>query len=245
MSKKETTKAIDAPEIEATEAINPPVAGIAPPELIAPGDILQLPGSNSAPETGNGQAPRTVTTAELLGDMPSPRSSDSGLAPVEPQAPGPLPDAAEALPGAGAGAPPKKRGRGRPPGSKNKGPGDINPDGTVNFADIDSIATITPEAAATDYQALAELSFDMGTNSLAIVFSDDWKPRDPNERGAVVASLKRYYEHKQIKDIPPGALLCLVLCAYAAPRVNTPTTKDKLKIGWLWLKDKFKRKKTA
>lgn len=219
-------------EIETTPEINSIALASPGAELIKPADILTVP--EQKPGEVASPTPQTISPGDLLTGV---EQAPEGNAPAEP-APGPILEAAQAPTDSGA----SKRKRGRPFGSRNRKPGDMSADGTVNFSDIDTIATITPEAAATDYQALAELSFDMGTSSLSIVFSDDWNPKNDAERGAVVAALKRYFEHKQVKDIPPGALLALVLCSYAAPRLNTPTTKGKLLIMWLWMKSKFQRK---
>lgn len=130
-----------------------------------------------------------------------------------------------------------KRGRGRPPGSPNK----------PRFDDIRT--EIPPEV---NYRALAELTFDLSTNSLAAFIGDEWKPRSPDEREFVVAPLATYYKAQQVKDIPPGVLLCFCITAYSAARFTHPNTQTKakvalgkIKLGWMWLKMKFARKRSA
>jgi len=234
------TKTQKETEINIAEENNPALGQSPETKLIEPGEILPMTGGEITQDPVTGSV--MVAPGDLLampdqtpGQLPEPtQAAEPGAVTTDPgQAAEPVPATPE----------PKKRSRGRPPGSRNRKPGDLLPGGQVDFSDIATIAEITPEAAATDYQALAEMSFDMSVSSLAIVFSDDWKPKDDNERNAVITALKRYFEHKQVKDIPPGALLAIVLCAYAAPRVNQPTTRDKLKMGWTWLKTKIGRKK--
>lgn len=94
-----------------------------------------------------------------------------------------------------------------------------------------------------DYKALAAALFDMSIGTLTVAFGPEWKPQTPEERAGVVGAFATYLEANEIKDIPPGVMLTIVASMYALPRLNQPGTKTKLKMGWLWLKDKFTRKK--
>lgn len=122
-----------------------------------------------------------------------------------------------------------KRGRGRPKGSRNK----------PLFDDVKEATK--PQV---DYSIMANMTFDMGTGLLANVFGPEWLPAPspkegiPGERDVVVASLKTYLESKQVQDLPPGLMLTVVVCAYALPRFQQPTTSGKVKMGWIWLKAK-------
>lgn len=124
-----------------------------------------------------------------------------------------------------------KRGRGRPKGSTNKPKAD--------FSDINA-ATKPP----VDYGLMANMTFDMSTGILANVFGPEWLPAPPakeglpGERDVVVASLKTYFESKQVQDLPPGLMLTVVLSSYALPRFRQPTTAGKLKLTWVWIKTK-------
>lgn len=142
---------------------------------------------------------------------------------------------------------PKKRGRGRPPGSANK-----NKDGSEESASVivetqpAPISPITVEQIPqVDYALMSQMAFDAGTNSLAMLFGPEWQARDETERSAVCNSLASYLRAKQVQDIPPGMMLTIVLCAYSAPRLRQPATANKLKLGWYWLKNKFSKKVTV
>lgn len=104
------------------------------------------------------------------------------------------------------------------------------------------VAESTP-IPVTDYKLLSEMIFDTGTNALSIGFGEEWKPRSELERDNVCISLAAYLKSKEVKDIPPGMMLTIVLVAYSAPRFQAPSTRDKIKIGWLKVKTLFKRKK--
>lgn len=118
---------------------------------------------------------------------------------------------------------------GRKPGIPNKPKG---PD----FSDV-TAAIATPDKPV-NYELMSGMLFDMSVGTMSMVFGPEWQPKDGNERGMMVTSLKAYLESKQVKDIPPGMLLAVVCIAYSAPRLRQPATADKLKIGWTWFKFK-------
>jgi hypothetical protein len=142
-------------------------------------------------------------------------------------------------------AQPQKR-RGRPPGRKNT----PKPD----FSDI-------PGAQAAevlvDYKQMSCALFDMTTGVLATSLGPEWQPRPVqkvgeivvDERGAVCSALEVYLKSKQAKDIPPGLMLTIVVVAYAAPRLQAPSTKEKLlpaaKYAWMKVKSFFSRKRAT
>jgi len=95
-----------------------------------------------------------------------------------------------------------------------------------------------------NYALLSETFFDTGTGALAVAFGPEWHPRTPDERQAVCGALSNYLRAKEVKDIPPGAMLTIVLLAYSAPRLKEPATSGKIKMGILWIKNKLSRKKT-
>lgn len=143
---------------------------------------------------------------------------------------------ATALGGAGANTIPEppKRGRGRPMGSKTSRAPD--------FSDVSSLQQVQ-----VDYQLLAGSLFDMSTGTASMIFGPEWQARSPEERQMVINALKVYLEHKEVKDIPPGLMLTVVLLAYSAPRLRAPATSEKLRFGWTWMKMKvvpfFRRKR--
>jgi hypothetical protein len=110
-----------------------------------------------------------------------------------------------------------------------------------------------------DYAALAQLMFVIGTSTLAQIFGPEWLPRPrtpeqqrpglapipavPGEEDMIMPPLAKYLETQGVKDIPPGVMLCIVLGAYVAPRLNAPNTREKLKGVWYWIRSKFPKKK--
>jgi hypothetical protein len=99
---------------------------------------------------------------------------------------------------------------------------------------------------------MAGMLFDMSTGTLAVVLGPEWQARPSqevtlpdgrkqvvDERMNVVSALAKYLESKEVKDIPPGIMLTVVVLAYAAPRFQAPSTKAKIVGGWTWLKSKI------
>lgn len=149
-----------------------------------------------------------------------------GAEPVKPILP-PITDApATPLPAIPPTAEQPKRGRGRPPGSGNK----------PRFDDLQ----IQPEQQSTvNFAATAELLVDMATGGAATVLGPEWNPRGPEEKKMVVDATANYLKAKDIKDLPPGVVLCFVIAAYSLPRMSQPKTKEKIAMGWTWFKMKI------
>lgn len=94
-----------------------------------------------------------------------------------------------------------------------------------------------------DYEKMAMLLVDVTTGTMVNVFGPEWAPRtirheasgaELNERSNLVTAVATYLRVKEVPDLPPGLMLCVVLVAYAAPRFAVPNTKSKIK--WLWEK---------
>lgn len=108
---------------------------------------------------------------------------------------------------------------------------------------VPDFSDMTPEAAATDYSAMSAMIFDSSTGILTMTFGPEWQPQSPQERDAVTKALATYLQAKQVKDIPPGMMLAVVILAYSAQRLKAPTTANKLVMVWTWIKTKlFKRR---
>jgi len=127
-----------------------------------------------------------------------------------------------------------KRGPGRPKGS------------TKNQARDESGHFVKPGpaplAVIPDFAKLGEMVFDLSTGTLSMALGPEWKPQSPEERAMVSNAIGQYLKSKEISDIPPGVMLAVVVLAYSAPRLNAPSTKEKIARGWLWLKAKFTRR---
>lgn len=98
-----------------------------------------------------------------------------------------------------------------------------------------------PEVATPDYTQLAGLTFDMSVSSLQVIFGDEWKPENAEERNAVVGAVAKYMQAKGVQDIPPGVLVAFVVAAYAGKRVTHPNTKTKLINAYVKIKPYFAR----
>jgi len=131
-------------------------------------------------------------------------------------------------------AQPGKRGRGRPPGAKNRRP---------SFQDLEQI---TATEVIVDHKAMSVMIFDSSTGCLAMTLGDEWRPRSDEERAGMLGAIEAYLVATKAKDIPPGVMLTLVILAYSAPRLQAPSTASKLQLAWSWVKVKvfpfFRRK---
>lgn len=134
-----------------------------------------------------------------------------------------------------------EKGGSKPPGSQNG----ATSSGTENHGrpDFSDILGNTAQAAETDYGALANIFFDTGVGVTTMFFGPEWQPRSPEEKSMVTAPLAVYLKSKGMTDLPPGVILSIVILAYSAPRLQAPSTKQKLQGGWIWLKSKIFRKK--
>lgn len=139
----------------------------------------------------------------------------------------------------------EKRGRGRPPGQKNKPKAGEMGASQINMGDApeNSEQLPTPEQSAVNYRQLAEISFDLTTNTMAGLVGPEWRATDPAEREAVLKPLEVYFASKKMEDIPPGAVLCFALASYAAVRMRAPATRSKIAFAWSWLKYKISGKR--
>jgi hypothetical protein len=112
-----------------------------------------------------------------------------------------------------------------------------------DFSDVQGNGTETgqptDQPADFDSQATAEVAFDTTAGVLTMVFGDEWQPRNKEERLVVVDSLAHYFKSKNIKDIPPGVAVLLVVTTYAALRFRAPSTSGKVKLWFQWVKSKW------
>jgi hypothetical protein len=120
---------------------------------------------------------------------------------------------------------------GEPGGAPSPEPGQSQPENPA------------PAPAAVDYKATAFLMVGMGTSTLAMIFGPEWQPENEAERDQLINAVEIYLQTKQCADIPPGAMLCIVLAVYSSKRFHQPSTKGKLVKVWFWLKSKFSRRK--
>lgn len=201
-------------------------------DLISQITSTEKPQETKTPDSAEIPKVKIVTEADLLSGPAADQTPATATEAAPEQTPAieaapeqqPAPEAAPAEP--------IKRGRGRPKGSTNK-----------PRADFSDVATV---AAKVDYNAMSGALFDMSTGMLTTTFGPEWQPRSADERAMVVGPLAQYLQSKQVQDIPPGVMVCVVIAAYAGPRLAVPTTANKVKpaVAWCWAKIKgfFKRK---
>lgn len=71
-----------------------------------------------------------------------------------------------------------------------------------------------------------------------IVFGEDgaWQSKEECEgvRSAIEGTL-RYYD---VADIPPAWLLAFVAVSYAGARIHKPSSRERIALGWSWLRRK-------
>lgn len=96
-----------------------------------------------------------------------------------------------------------------------------------------------------DYKALSEMAFGLTTGVACNFFGPEWAPRDEKEKDSVTVPLATWMASKNLPDLPIGAILLLSIAMYSAPRFRAPTTREKAKGIWTWVKGKFSRKKKA
>ncbi len=236
----------------------------APPDNApAPVDNTPAPPDN-APAPVDPPAPATATLGELTGHA-APATSDAELfpgligspteiPPANPSAPASIPTnnkegcQCEACKTSGGNK--DKRGRHHaaclcPICAARKG----EPAKPAPVADANPFAVVTDAATddSTKYAVLGEMSFDIGAGTLCTLFGPEWQPRTKEERATVSVAIANYYKAKGVQDLPPGALLAVVLLAYAGPRLAHDNTQSKLKLAWAWTKVKlgglFRRRK--
>ena len=92
----------------------------------------------------------------------------------------------------------------------------------------------TEDAAVQSANLLFNLSVFVG--------GDEWSPTK-DEAVCVKTGFKNYYDARGIVNIPPEMGLVIALGMYALPRLNKPTTREKISSFWVWVKDKFAKKK--
>lgn len=124
------------------------------------------------------------------------------------------------------------------------------PGATGERADFSDLNAKPPENAV-DYKAQAEALFDLSTGVLASTIGAEWLPRAaepnrPGEREVVCVHLAKYLETKQMVDLPPGAMVVLMMTLYSIPRLREENTRNVLKKAWtgicnfyFWFKGKF------
>lgn len=117
------------------------------------------------------------------------------------------------------------------------------------------------EEMITQRKYAAHISAALFTRIGVMIFGPEWQPRKDQAQGIdehaeIAGYFEKYFEVKEINDIPPGAALAIGLIGYGAMRLHLPETKsrvskivDAIKVrlfnAWNWIKKIRERKTTA
>ena len=99
-----------------------------------------------------------------------------------------------------------------------------------------------PVLASVNYQAMGEVAAGLWFNVPAMVLGEGWLPDvKAGEPQAVAGAFRDYFKAIQLKDLPPGFALCVVLGTYTIAHAQNPTVGDKFKGVGKWVRSKLKR----
>lgn len=101
------------------------------------------------------------------------------------------------------------------------------------------------EKPAVNYRQLAEVCFDLSTNTAGAIIGPEWRSSGPAEREGMLVPLEMYLRSQEVKDIPPGAILCFAIAGYITVRLQVPNTRTKLNLAWAWIKSKMPGKRKS
>jgi len=127
-----------------------------------------------------------------------------------------------------------QRGRGRPPGSKNRRTAE-NPEPP---GERKVLGEFKPKV---DYDGMALLTVHTVVGVSVQLMGPEWNT-SPEEDTNLCNATAAYFRAKQFPDIPPGWMLMFVVAAYVVPRLNHPNTKAKLARGRDKALNLFRRK---
>lgn len=196
-----------------------PVKSTAPksaPEVIARSPLrdpasatVQVTDAGTPPQAPSPEPARVEGTPGAAGNGNG--HDDSPL--LSPTEPGPTPGVlADIL------TPEAPRKRGRPKGSKDRAPRNLNPEPP-------SSAPLTPEGV--NYKALGGALVAMVTGAATTLIGPEWEPQ-PHESATLTETTAAYLKAKNVSDIPPGWMLVIAICSYALPRLATDNTQMKI-----------------
>jgi hypothetical protein len=83
------------------------------------------------------------------------------------------------------------------------------------------------QSKVVDYHAMGVMCVDVVTGVAQQLGGAEWRP-STDEYTNLTNATETYLRAKEFPDIPPGWVLCFVVCGYALPRLNSPTMREKL-----------------
>lgn len=235
-----------------SENIPPATAtAIEPVEAIKPAENADAPADNPPAEKTTGEIPQPVATPATAPEATTVTAAQL----VSETIPAPI--------GNPPGQPQIKKGRGRPsipfpeckkcerkhkpgPCANEQGSSQVVIPGTVENADApENGAQTEGEKPAVNYRQLAEVCFDLSTNTAGAIIGPEWRSSGPAEREGMLVPLEMYLRAQEVKDIPPGAILCFAIAGYVTARLQVPNTRTKLNLAWAWIKSKMPGKRKS
>jgi hypothetical protein len=189
------------------------------------------------PAVSNGSATLPSNTPELIAGNAPAVSSDpppNGHAAQAPSIDGvPIVDIV-------ASVPQQQRGPGRPRGpnygqprshhkqGQRSKPREFNPSSEpVAAIDPRDGGPMARQSKVVDYHAMGIMCVDVVTGVAQQLGGAEWRP-SADEYTNLTNATETYLRAKEFPDIPPGWVLCFVVCGYALPRLNSPTMREKL-----------------
>lgn len=120
---------------------------------------------------------------------------------------------------------------------------DINKDNTkkseVNQKDGKRKYSKKNKSESSAARVLAQITFSIGQ----FVAGEEGRPeKEYHEEENITNAYREYLDSKDIKDIPPGIALCVVLGAYLIRIIRAEKSKTKLDRLKEWFKNLFKKK---
>ena len=124
--------------------------------------------------------------------------------------------------------------------------GAVLPSGESALPDAPTPVSNKVEAAKKiNYKALGKVYAGIFIGGTASIIGPEWNPANKEEQANLENAFSAYAESTGAQDLPPGLALVMTVAMYGAARLQHENTrskfaalKDKLKIGFLWLKNK-------
>lgn len=127
--------------------------------------------------------------------------------------------------------------------------GAILPSGESELPDaptpLSNSAVKTEAAKKINYKALGKVYAGIFIGGTASIIGPEWNPANKEEQTNLENAFSAYAESTGAQDLPPGLALVMTVAMYGAARLHHENTrskfaalKDKLKIGFLWIKNK-------
>ena len=179
----------------------------------------------ASPDAATVSAPVPSPTANGEGPTLPPNGHSSNLPPIIDISSGAQPQTIGGLPRAEYMR--QYRARQRAAGNKPpRVPRNLNPPEPGELKARDG-GPMQRQSKPVDYHAMALMCVGTVTGVCEQFGGAEWRPSD-DEHKTLTNSTETYLRAKEFPDLPPGWVLTFVVCAYALPRLNSPTMRERL-----------------